>query len=194
MNDQSPVGTTRFDAVAVSSDSTSEMANDGRIISLDEYLHTSYHPDCDYVDGEVQERLWGEFDHAVVQDALIHWFRGHDKEWNTHTLLELRIRVAQTRIRIADVCLLSRSAPREQIPTTPPLVVIEIVSPEDRICRYFERIDDYRNMGIRHIWVINPQTRHSYDCSSGSWIETQSFAIENSPITVDLSVIFAELS
>ena len=39
-------------------------------ISLEEYLQTSYHPDCDYVDGEVQERNWGEFDHATVQMFL----------------------------------------------------------------------------------------------------------------------------
>ena len=40
-------------------------------ISLDEYLRSSYHPDCDYVDGEVQERNWGEFDHAAVQMFLV---------------------------------------------------------------------------------------------------------------------------
>ncbi len=162
-------------------------------ITLDEYLHTSYHPDCDFVDGEVQERLWGELDHSNTQGALIHWFAARDKEWDTRTLLSLRIRVAPTRIRVADVCLISRDTPREQIPTTPPLVVMEVVSPEDRVARFIERIDDYRNMGVRHIWVIDPQTRRGYDCSSGSWMETQSFAIENSPIAADLPAIFADL-
>jgi hypothetical protein len=38
--------------------------------SLSEYLQTSYHPDRDYVDGEVQERNLGEFDHAAVQVFL----------------------------------------------------------------------------------------------------------------------------
>lgn len=32
---------------------------DGALMTIEEYLHTSFHPDCDYVDGEVQERLWG---------------------------------------------------------------------------------------------------------------------------------------
>jgi len=36
-------------------------------ISLADYLRTRYHPDCDYVDGEVQERNVGEFDQAAVQ-------------------------------------------------------------------------------------------------------------------------------
>jgi hypothetical protein len=48
-------------------------------------------------------------------------------------------------------------------------------------------------MGIHHIWVVDPQTRAGYDCSNGSWIETNFLAAENSPIAVDLSVIFADL-
>ncbi len=162
-------------------------------ISVEEYLHSSYSPDCDYVDGELQERNAGELDHADVQTALALWFRSHDKEWNTRTVVELRMQVAPTRFRIADVCLLSRSEPAEQVPTRPPLAIIEILSPEDRVSRYEQRIDDYRKMGVRHIWIVDPKTRRGYDCSTGSWIEAQSFAIKNSPIAVDLSAIFAGL-
>jgi hypothetical protein len=42
--------------------------------SLADYLRTSYRPDCDYVDGEVQERNGGEFDHAAVQAFLTSCF------------------------------------------------------------------------------------------------------------------------
>jgi hypothetical protein len=31
----------------------------GIFVSVEEYLHTSYQPDCDYVDGEVLERNLG---------------------------------------------------------------------------------------------------------------------------------------
>jgi len=169
------------------------MATATQPITIEEYLLTSYEPDCDYVDGEVQERNLGELTHAEVQARLAQWFLNNAEEWNLRVGIELRIRVAPTRVRIADVALLSRSEPVEQVPTRPPLAVIEIISPEDRFSRYEQRIDDYRNMDIRHIWVIDPQTRRGFDCSSGSWIETASFAIENSPIRVDLSIILAEL-
>jgi hypothetical protein len=42
--------------------------------SLADYLRTSYRLDCDYVDGEVQERKVGESDHAAVQAFLTSWF------------------------------------------------------------------------------------------------------------------------
>lgn len=54
-------------------------------ITLEDYLHTSYQPDCDFVDGEVQERLWGEVEHSETQGALAFWFGSHDKEWKTYT-------------------------------------------------------------------------------------------------------------
>ncbi len=40
------------------------------LISVEEYLRTSYRPDCDYVDGEVLERNVGELDHSWLQTAL----------------------------------------------------------------------------------------------------------------------------
>jgi hypothetical protein len=44
------------------------------VTSLAEYLSTTYHPDRDYVDGELQERNVGEFEHAAIQAFLTSWF------------------------------------------------------------------------------------------------------------------------
>ena len=45
----------------------------GTLVSVEEYLHTSYRPDCDYVDGEIQDRLWGEFSHGrAMGQILVH--------------------------------------------------------------------------------------------------------------------------
>jgi Uma2 family endonuclease len=162
-------------------------------VPVHEYLHTSYSPDRDYVDGELQERNLGELDHAEVQSALVQWFRNHGKEWNVRAFTELRMQITPTRFRIADVCLIPRDEPAEQVLQRPPIAVIEVLSPEDRVSRYQQRFADYRQMGIAHIWVVDPKTRRGYDCSEGSWIETMSFKVENSPIAVDLAVIFAEL-
>jgi len=50
------------------------------ILSLDEYLQTSYRPDCDYLDAEVKERNLGEFKHSAVQTAFAAWFLSHARE------------------------------------------------------------------------------------------------------------------
>src|ERR1039458_10379887 len=41
------------------------------VIPVSEYLRTSYSPDCDYVDGEVQERNTGETDHSDLEAPLL---------------------------------------------------------------------------------------------------------------------------
>ena len=161
--------------------------------SLSDYLRTSYRPDRDYVDGEVQERNFGEFDHGAVQMFLGNWFYLHRQEWQLHVIPELRIRVSATRVRIADVCLIARTQLIEQVPTKPPLAVIEILSPEDHISRYNERLSDYRNMGISNVWVIDPINATGYDCSTPAWLPVEEFRIAETPIFLRLDDLWKEL-
>ena len=162
-------------------------------ISVSEYLHTSYHPDCDYVDGVIEERNLGELDHAELQGALLLYLSNHKREWGIRAVPEIRVQTSPTRFRIADICIVSVAAPREQIIQTPPVAIIEVMSPEDRIPRYSARLDDYRKMGVRNIWVIDPETRRGFDCSTEIWIETASFAAPDTPIRIDLAVLFATI-
>ena len=160
-------------------------------ISVSEYLHTSYHPDCDYVDGVIEERNLGELDHAELQGAFLLYLNQHKHEWAVRAVPEIRIRTAAKRVRIADIAIISTASPREQVIQTPPVAVIEILSPEDRVPRYAERLEDYRRMGIKNVWVVDPVARKGFDCSAGDWIEAGSFAA--SPIHIDLAAIFAAI-
>ena len=163
------------------------------LISVSEYLKSSYRPDCDYVDGRVEQRNVGEHDHAALQAALILWFGQHQQEWNIEVLPEQRIQVSPTRFRVPDVCLVSLDQPVEQILTKPPLACIEILSPEDTMRRMQERIEDYRQFGVANIWILDPGTRRGYDCGPSGWLEAAEFEIPNTPIRLVLSEIFARM-
>src|SRR5580704_993255 len=113
------------------------------LISVEEYLRTTYRPDCDYVDGEVIERNLGENDHSDLQSELVHYFRNRRRESKTHAYVEQRVQVAKTRFRVPDVCVYVGEKPREQIFRTPPFICIEVLSPEDRTSSFQQRIDDY---------------------------------------------------
>ncbi len=162
-------------------------------ISVSEYLKTSYKPDCEYVDGRVEERNVGEHDHAAVQAALILWFGPHQQEWNVEVLPEQRVRISATRFRVPDVCLVSLSEPVEQILTKPPLACIEILSPEDTLRRMQERVDDYLGFGVKHVWVLDPLTQRGYDCRAEGFLDTREFFIGNTPIRLPLSEFFARV-
>src|SRR5271165_5356635 len=103
------------------------------LIPVDQYLRTSYSPDCDYVDGEVRERNLGEFDHARLQTAIAIWFGNHRRDWNIFVVVEQRVQVSPTRFRIPDVSVLPGDYSKDPIVRVPPLVCIEVLSKDDTL-------------------------------------------------------------
>ncbi|HEV2133647.1 MAG TPA: Uma2 family endonuclease [Terracidiphilus sp.] len=125
-------------------------------ISLDVYLRSSYEPNAEYVDGAIEERPTGEYDHAAWQAAIQRWFFLHEEEWGIDAVPELRVQVSPTRCRIPDVTVLDVNRPVEQVVSAPPLAVFEILSPDDSVIRLRQKLEDYASMGISEIWVIDP--------------------------------------
>src|ERR1700761_7990118 len=108
-------------------------------ISVQEYLDTVYRPDCDYVDGVVEERNLGEREHSDVQANLIVFFRTRFRQTGITAYPDWRFQTRSTRFRVPDlVVTLGRSD--EQILTKAPLLCIEVLSPQDRVSRINERI------------------------------------------------------
>ena len=156
-------------------------------VPVEVYLRSSYEPDAEYVDGKIEERPMGEFDHASWQQAIQLWFWQHEKEWNIRVLPALRVQVAATRYRVPDVTVLDRSRPKEQIITHPPLAVFEVLSPEDRVQRLKLKLEDYRAMGIPEIWVIDPQDSTFYRYEDLQLRRTDSFSHAEKGFAFDMN-------
>jgi len=131
------------------------------LISVEEYLRTSYRPDCDYVDGEVLERNMGEKSHAKLQKAILLYLSAREKELGIWVIQEQRVQVSAKRFRIPDICV-TLGEPNEEILRQPPFICIEILSPEDRWPRIQQRIDDYLAMGVPYVWVLDPAAKTAY--------------------------------
>ena len=160
------------------------------IISVNEYLHTSYRPDCDYVDGLVLERNVGEWDHADLQGAFVTYFRIRRREWNIQAAPEWRVQVAPTRFRIPDVCVILGQEEQEPILRKPPFICIEILSSEDRMSRVQERLNDYFAFGVPHVWVVDPRSRKAYECTPQGMTETAVLRTRNPEFIVPLDAVF----
>ncbi len=163
------------------------------LISLEEYLRTAYHPDCDYVDGVLEERNVGEWNHGDLQGEIVHFLKARRREWNIRAATEVRVRVSPSRVRIPDVCVISRDHPLEQVVTTPPLICIEVLSPEDRWSRVEKRIEEFLAMGVQHVWVFDPQDRQVFDCTSNGRRLVTEETLEAPPVSINLPELFAEL-
>jgi Uma2 family endonuclease len=161
-------------------------------VSVDEYLHTDYEPDCDYVDGELIERNVGEKDHGKIQREVLLFLHQRRRELGIFVIQEQRIRVGARRYRVPDICVVFGPEPNEQVFTQPPFLCIEILSPEDRMNRMQARIWDYLSFGVRYVWVIDPQSRRAWIYSNGLTQEaTDGFLRTESPdIVVPMSELF----
>lgn len=164
-------------------------------VSVEEYLSTVYEHDCEYVDGVIEERDLGEFEHAFLQAILIGIFLKNREEWRILPLPEQRVQTQRDHFRVPDVTILRVGAPREQIITHPPLLVIEIQSPEDTLRRTVAKAAEYLAFGIEHVWVIDPAARVAYRGTADGLelVRTGELTIPESPIRIVLADLLAEL-
>lgn len=165
------------------------------LISVDEYLHTTYQPDCDYVEGEVLERNMGEQAHATLQNFFAGIFWSNRDRWQLRSLTEQRVQVKEDRFRIPDVCVLLRSAAREAILHTPPLLCIEILSSDDSLRTLQQRVQDYLTMGVQNIWVVDPWNRVAYYASAQGYVQPNDgfLRLPGTEVAISLEEMFREL-
>ncbi len=128
------------------------------LVSVEEYLKTVYRPDCDYVDGVVEERNLGEIDHGLTQARFAQFFLNSYTKSGLLAITEVRMQVRPNRFRIPDV-VVTRGKPSGRVLTNPPLLCIEILSPEDTVSRVNARIKDYLEFGVPVVWLIDPVER-----------------------------------
>jgi Uma2 family endonuclease len=162
-------------------------------IPVSEYLETTYHPDCEYIDGELTERNVGKWTHARIQWLLALWFGKHEFLWNVIGSTEQRMQVSPTRIRIPDLVIL-RPGTQMDVLSAPPLLVVEILSPEDSYSSLQERCQDYLAMGVETIWIIDPKTLSGRMCLESGWVAAERLEVADTPIYVDLSQLFSQLN
>lgn len=166
------------------------MAAATSFVPLEEYLRSSFEPDAEYIDGQIQERAAGENDHSAWQKAICFWFELHAKQSHIRVRPELRVQVAPTRFLVPDVTLLDRDLPVEPIVTHPPIAVFEILSPTDTLKRVWTKCGLYHQMGIRTILVIDPDgPKYKYAAGKLEELETRAFDLPGSSARFDLDEI-----
>jgi Uma2 family endonuclease len=96
---------------------------------------------------------------------------------------------------VPDLTVLRAGTPRERILTHPPLLVIEILSPEDRLSRMTERTGEYLDFGVENIWILDPVHRQAYRVTRAGFELSPSgeITVPGTPIRVVLSDLFTEL-
>jgi Uma2 family endonuclease len=162
-------------------------------IAVSEYLRTVYRPDREYIDGDIRERNVGKWEHARVQWLLANWFGNREAIWHVIGSTEQRVQISPQRVRVPDLVVL-RPGPQPDILTEPPLLVIEILSPDDTYSDTQERAEDYRAMGVETVWIVDPKTRSGRMCSGEDWVGADRLEVAGTPIYVELKELFGQIA
>lgn len=163
------------------------------VLSLEEYLQTSFSPAFEYVEGQLEERNMGSYEHARLQLLIGAWFAQMGKGWNVQGVTGQRTRTLQSNVLIPDIALLPKG-PQPRVIDQPPILAVEILSPEDRYTELTLKIRQYLDWGVAAVWVIDPETpvgqiwTAPYVCKSDTTL-----VVEGTPIYLELPVLFESL-
>jgi Uma2 family endonuclease len=166
----------------------------GILVSEQEYLHTSYDPDCEFEDGVLTERTGGTWEHGTLLAALGAYFFRRRKAWNLLVLTAVRVRARAGKYMIPDLCLVEGPEPTDPVLQTPPLLWIVILSPEDRPLRVLRKNQAILESGAPYVWVIDPVTLESdlYTAEKRTPLEDGVLRIPGTEIVVPLAGIFED--
>jgi len=102
--------------------------------------------------------------------------------------MAIRIRIKERRYRIPDLAAWRRSDELEEIPSVPPFLAIEILSPDDRPVAMMAKVHDYLSMGVEWIWIIDryEKTAMVYSGASASGEQVDILRTANPLIAIPL--------
>jgi Uma2 family endonuclease len=165
------------------------------LVPLSEYLSTTYHPDRDFLEGELLERNMGEQPHSRIQSFFGYIFRLNRNAWGVRSLTEQRVQVRPERFRIPDITVIHLTDSDDLILRKPPLICIEIFSSADTKADIQKRVNDYAAMGVENIWAVDPWKRLGYYAATSGFQQPEDgvLRISGTPIAISLAEVFAEL-
>jgi Uma2 family endonuclease len=164
-------------------------------VSVEEYLHSVYEPDMDFVDGVLEDRNVGELIHWRIQRMLLDMLRLGEVVGVYFVVQETRLQVSPTRFRVPDTCLIPKDQLSRRILLHPPLLCVEVLSPEDRFSRTEIKCQDYLRMGVPEVWIVDPQTRTVYVMRGEITTKHRAgkIRLEGTPAEVDVTELFSDL-
>ena len=140
------------------------------MISLDEYLNTSYEPDMDFVDGALVRRNVGTQLHGLLLAIVAAYFGQYRKSHGIKVFTAARLLVDATsrRHRVPDVMVLNSPCTKGKVVVDVPAIIVEIKSPDDTFDDVVSRCFDYEKLGVGNILVMDPDNKRAWLFNQGT--------------------------
>jgi Uma2 family endonuclease len=131
------------------------------LISEEEYLHTNYDPECEFVDGLLISKAMPKTLHSKLQKLLILQLAAREKQLGFEIFPELRIRIRERVYRVPDLSLFVEP-PNGEVPTNPPHITFEVLSETETLEEISAKVKDHHRMGVQMVIVANPHRKEVF--------------------------------
>jgi len=129
-----------------------------------------------------------DYPHGKTQALLAALFMAARKRLSLFPCIETRMRLRATRVLIPDVAVFHGNEP-PRVPDTPPLIAVEVLSADDRMTEVRAKLEEYKEWGVPHVWLVDPNSRRLYTCDGGLR-EVPGFNVPELPLEVTPDDIF----
>lgn len=116
-----------------------------------------------------------------------------EKQWQIHAVVEVRLKIRERKYRVPDVMVLSSAAFYPAVIEEPPLLCIEIVSPDDKLADLVIRAGDYLSIGVAITWILDPETKQVFIYSNQGTIESSEAVLRYGQIELPIAELFDQL-
>ena len=129
------------------------------LVSVEEYLHSTFEHDAEYLEGRIVARSAPEKPHSKTQGYVCRTLHQVAHPLGYEVWVEQRIHTqpAPARYRVPDLCV-TQGEPPEDIFTEPPFLCLEILSPAGTAVEVWAKIREYLAFGVAYVWIVDPNT------------------------------------
>lgn len=99
------------------------------------------------------------------------------------------IRLRPGRWAVADIAFYYPDEPAEEYPAMPPFVVIEVLARQDRMIEVLGKLAEYREFGVTHVWLADPQSRKLYVMES-EFRQVRTWEVQAPPLRLTPEDVF----
>jgi Uma2 family endonuclease len=161
-------------------------------ITAEQYLDMTFEYDAEFVRGELVERSFPDLAHSTAQAAVCWGFAELERRFRLHPCLGIRMKLGDGLYRVADVAVFS-DRPAEPYPEQPPLIVVEILTADDRYHYLMQKLEEYRVWGVPNIWVVDPLAKRFAVYTDWGLQYVSSLALADYPLELTPGVLFSDL-
>jgi Uma2 family endonuclease len=127
------------------------------LVSVEEYLHSTFEHDAEYVDGRIVPRSMPQKPHSKMQSYLDRtlYQAAHPLGYEIWPEQRIRTQLQPARYRVPDLCV-TQGEPAGDIFTDPPFLCIEILSLDDTAVEVRAKVREYLAFGVAYVWIVDP--------------------------------------